>query len=329
MASSRISLAQGVLARSELTMRKGRESNNNGWAHGADDHEDVGSLSPSALMGARQAPSSLNRLVNALRAPELESHRELLEDLFELAILDVRKFESDILEENQALKRQLAELQDERRGVKEQLRAVATRQIRVGKREARVQKEEAKLRSLKKSLEAREANMKRSSSRVIPPLPQTDELDQIRSGAIHYMMDCENLLGNPRTAIRARTGVNESSSTEKLQSAMTQHFMAIEDAFDKLIRNYRDQLKTMVAEKNAAESKESENGSVRSSNMAAASRIRERKALREKDILLQAMKTVENIAKGLAQDPAFQGRAELDMIQSLAKSATGTQSPML
>ncbi|GBG29844.1 Hypothetical Protein FCC1311_060642 [Hondaea fermentalgiana] len=296
---------RGLLARAEATLRRSR---------GLED-DLTGEADPdSGTVGVRKSPESLTRLVNALRAPELEAHRELFEDLFELAVLDVRKFESAVLSESENLRRENAELRRERDEAQAQLLALTDRQTRVGKREKRVRALERKLDAEARRLQATETRLKRSASRVLPPNP--DDSGALRSSLFAYMRDCEGLVGKPQDAVQVRTGLNESTNSHTVQGALKRHFQGVEAAFNQLIRSYQDEIAAM-----------SDNTARPSNGASAAARMRERKAQREKDTLLQAMQTINSLAEGLVQHPDLQANTEVEMIRRIAQGAQ--ESPII
>jgi hypothetical protein len=218
---------------------------------------------------------------------------EVLRDILDNTILEVRKHESALLARVAELERDNAALREARARTLGALESLERRRVEVARQEGLLQARHRELAASAAPLARSAARDARKASgpalqpgtRVgaatagkAPVLPSTALLE--------YMVRCEEILGVPEGAVRARAGLNETSSPESLQAVLPAHLEELE-------RSYTREVSALKAELlHLGERSESKSAG-------AAAKMREKKLAREKQQLLQALVTVSNLVSKL------------------------------
>mmetsp|Transcript_18070 Transcript_18070/g.29305 ORF Transcript_18070/g.29305 Transcript_18070/m.29305 type:complete len:276 (-) Transcript_18070:216-1043(-) len=238
----------------------------------------------------------------------VDERRELFKDILDNVILDVRQHEDQLLRRNQELEAENFKLEQ----VRERAEKLATK---YQTKRVHLDRKEKKLEVLQRTLEKREKTLTRRE-RQHGFGSQAPE-DPCSDAVLEYMTKCEELVNQPRGAINARRGLTENSPLEEIKSIMPKHMEEIEKSFDSILQGFHGEISRLISQvenSGRAESKMSSNG-------LAASRIREKKANREKKELLQAMISMENLAsKVLASGTSS---TELETVVKISQIARG------
>jgi len=255
-----------------------------------------------------ELPLSLGALIAAARAPRAGKDRADLVDIcLDLAVLDVRKFESALLKKIDTLEQENAELKEERDRARSHFDLMSEKHDSLSKREKRVRKREVAVEKREEECKVRENRMKRLN----PGSESMSEVVALANSILEYMVKCEELVGNSEAALRAREGLNETSSIIDLARALPNHMAEVEQAFDQIIENYR-------RETDASSSTNEQHS--KSGNAIVASRIREKKALREKAELLQSLSTVHKLTTKMASEGKIANNPEMAMVAQVLEN---------